>query len=157
MPDSEFPTLVEEIQRSLQEVGLVSQLGRSFAWTIGRSRNLRREVEVAVSVRGGRTRIVVRENLTQLIGATFGGICGGLGGGGMGPFIGITVGAFHMAPIALLGVVPLWLGTVFGIARTTYHRSVRRRQEDFQKLADRLAELTEELIKERGVRLIGKR
>ncbi len=150
LPDSEFPTLVEEIQRGLQHVGLVSQLGRSFSWTMSRGASTRRDVEVSVWVRGGRTRIIARENLAPLIGATFGGICGGLGGGGMGPIIGVTVGAFHLAPVAIVGIIPLWLTTVFGIARTTYRTSVRRRQEDFQQLADRLAELTEELIRERG-------
>jgi serine/threonine protein kinase len=150
LPDAEFPTLVEEIQRGLQHVGLVSQLGRSFSWTMSRGASTRRDVEVSVSVRGGHTRIIVRENLAPLIGATFGGIGGGLGGGGMGPFIGITVGALHLAPVAIVAIIPLWLSTVYGIARTVYGKSVGRRQTDFQKLTDRLAELTEELIRERG-------
>jgi serine/threonine protein kinase len=157
LPDSEFPLLVEEIQRSLQQVGLVSQLGRSFSWTLSRSGSMRRDMEVAVSVRAGRTRIVVRENLGPLIGATFGVICGAVGGGGMGPILGATVGAFHLAPVSILGILPAWFATVFGIARVTYRKNVGRRQEDFQRLADRLAEMTEELIKERGVRVIGKR
>ena len=105
---------------------------------------------MSVSVRAGRTRIIARENLGPLIGATFGGICGGLGGGGMGPFIGITVGALHLTGLTLLGIVPVWLGGVYGLARTVYGRSVRRRELDFQQLTDRLAALTEELIRERG-------
>jgi len=148
LPDTEFPVLVEEIQRGLQQVGLVSQLGRSFSWTMSRSGS-RRDMEVAVSVRAGRTRIVVRENLAPMIGATFGGICGGLGGGGMAPFLGM-LGAIHLPTGAILAGIPVWLASVYAMARTTYRKSVRRRQADFQRLADRLAELTEELIRERG-------
>jgi hypothetical protein len=157
LPDAEFPVLVEEIQHVMQHVGLVSQLGRSFSWTMSRSGSMRRDMEVAVSVRGGRTRIVVRENLAPLIGGVFGGIGGGLGGGGMGPAIGITLGAAHLAPLAIVAIIPLWLTTVYGIARTTYRNRVRTRQEDFQKLTDRLAAMTEELINDRGLRVIGKR
>lgn len=150
LPDAEFPTLVEEIQRGLQHIGLVSQLGRTFSWTMSRGTSTRREVEVSVSVRAGRTRITARENLGPLIGATFGGICGGLGGGGMGPFIGITVGALHLSPVALLGIIPIWLSSVYGFARTVYGKSVKRREQDFQQVTERLAALTEELIRERG-------
>ena len=37
VPDSEFPTLVEEIRRVLNHPGQVSQLGRSFSWTSARA------------------------------------------------------------------------------------------------------------------------
>lgn len=78
VPESEFPVMVEEIRRGLGIVGQVSQLGRSFPWTGSRGN---REMEAAVSVREGRTRITVQENLRNLIGGIFGGIGGGMGGG----------------------------------------------------------------------------
>jgi hypothetical protein len=112
-----------------------------------RQRNgMRRDVEVAVSVRAGQTRIVVRENLGPTIGGIFGGFCGGLGGGGMAPVLGITIGALGLPVVAIIAVIPLWLTTVFGIARLTYTRAIAKRQVEFQYLADRLAELTGELI-----------
>ncbi len=149
LPQSEFPTLVEEIRRELQHVGQVSQLGWSFSWTMTRSGNMRRDLEVAVTVRGGQTRIMVRENLGPLIGAIFGGIGGGVGGGGMGPILGITIGALGLPPVAIAAVIPLWLATVYGIARTVYRSQVTKREKSFSDLADRLAELTEQLIPKR--------
>jgi hypothetical protein len=146
VPDAEFPVLVEEIRRILQQVGQVSQLGRTFSWTVTSTMGARRrDVEVSVSVRGGKTRIMVRENLGPLIGAVFGGIGGGMGGGGMGPIIGITVGALGLPPAAIAGIIPLWLATTYGIARTAYRSSVRKREEEFGYLVDRLAALAEEL------------
>jgi hypothetical protein len=149
LPPSEFPTLVEEIRRELQHVGQVSQLGWSFAWTMTRSGNMRRDLEVAVTVRGGQTRIVVRENLGPLIGAIFGGIGGGVGGGGMGPIAGIGLGVLGLPPEAIVAIIPIWLSTVYGIARTVYRRQVTKREKSFSDLADRLAELTEQLIPRR--------
>jgi len=149
LPPDEFPTLVEEIRRELQHVGQVSQLGWSFSWTMTRSASMRRDVEVGVTVRGGQTRIVVRESLGPLIGAVFGGIGGGLGGGAMGPILGITQGALGLPPITIAVILPLWFGTIFGIARTTYKSQVKKREKSFTDLADHLAEMTEQLIPHR--------
>jgi len=149
LPPDEFPTLVEEIRRELQHVGQVSQLGWSFSWTMTRSASMRRDVEVGVTVRGGQTRIIVRESLGPLIGAVFGGIGGGLGGGAMGPILGITQGALGLPPITIAVILPLWFGTIFGIARTTYKAQVKKREKSFTDLADHLAEMTEQLIPHR--------
>ena len=146
LPDTEYQALVEEIRRTLNQVGHVSQLGRSFSWSTTRSgKNGLRELEIAVSVRAGRTRITLRENLGALIGAIFGGIGGGLGGGGMGPVLGILGGVLH-AGAGLLLIVPMWLGGVYVTARTFYHRSSSRRAVELEALADRLAEITREMI-----------
>jgi hypothetical protein len=72
VPDAEFPVIVEEIRRVLGHVGVVSQFGRSFSWTTTRSAGMRRDLEVAVTVRSGHTRIIVQENLANLIGGVFG-------------------------------------------------------------------------------------
>jgi hypothetical protein len=96
-------------------------------------------------MRGGRTRITIQEGLSQLIGAVYGGIGGGMGGGGMGPIIGIFAGAMDLAP--LLGViVPAWLATTYFTARTVYSRSVKKRARELENLADRMAQLTQELV-----------
>ena len=143
VPDAEFPMMVEEIRRILQNVGHVSQLGRSFTWTSAVTSN-RRSLEVAVSVRGGQTRIIVQESLANLIGAIFGGIGGGMGGGGMGPISWLFAG-LHLHPAGLAAVVPLWLATTFTVARTAYSRTTRRRAQDLEQVADRLAELARDL------------
>src|SRR5947208_1144680 len=145
VPDSEWPGMVDEIRRALNNVGQVSQFGRSFSWVAARRGASQRDLEVAVSVRGGRTYIAIRENLGSLIGGIFGGIGGGMGGGGFGPIIAV-VASLHVTGAAFGAVVPLWLLTSFMTARTFYYYSARRRVRDLQRLADRLATLARELV-----------
>ncbi len=149
LPEGEFPVMVDEIRREIRHAGQVSQLGRSFSWTMTPSPSLRRDVEVAVSVRNGRTRITVRENMGPIIGPIFGGICGGVGGGGMGAVMGITMGALGLPPITLAGIIPLWLSGVFLTARTIYGNTARSREQECLRLTDRLVAMAEELIAER--------
>jgi len=149
VPESEFPVMVEEIRRGLGIVGQVSQLGRSFSWTGSRGT---REMEVAVSVRAGRTRVTVQENLSNLIGGIFGGIGGGMGGGGMGAIMGILVGALGVSEAVVPVVLPLWLATTYAVARTAYCYSSGRRGRELLWLADRLATLALELAGERPAR-----
>jgi len=144
LPEGEFPHVVEEIRRVIGNAGQVSQLGRSFSWAF-KSSGLRRDVEVSVTVRAGRTRIVVMENFAQLMGAVFGGIGGGMGGGGFGLLGGIVGGALN-APLSLLFIIPAWLLLTYGIARTAYSRSSRRRSHELEALADHLAVVIEEEI-----------
>ena len=145
LPDREYSAVVDELRGVLKNVGQVSQLGRSFSWvTTAGSTN--RQLEVVVSVRAGRTRITIQENLAPLIGAIFGGIGGGMGGGGMGPIIGIGVGAFHLAGAAFAAIIPLWLVTTYVTARTAFVRTSRRRMRQLESLADRLAGVVRELV-----------
>jgi serine/threonine protein kinase len=148
LAETDFAVLVEEIRITLKEVGQVSQLGRSFSWVLNKGTQGTRNLEIAVGVRNGRTRIIIQENLNNLIGAVFGGIGGGLGGGGAGPIIGGLVGGQVLAPAALGFLIPAWLMVVYGVARTTYHYSVRRRSRELGGLADRLAALASDLIGE---------
>ncbi|MGH7569136.1 MAG: hypothetical protein ACREL9_09235 [Gemmatimonadales bacterium] len=97
-------------------------------------------------MRGGRTRIAIRENLAPSVGAIWGGI-----GGGMGPIMGILVGALHFPPIALGVIIPMWLATTYVTARTVYGRTVNRERRELEGLADRLAALACELAPERPV------
>jgi len=150
VPESEFPVMVEEIRREIRHAGQVSQLGRSFSWTMNPSPTSRRDVEVTVSVRGGRTRITVRENMGPIIGPIFGGICGGVGGGGLGAVMGIAMGGLGMPGIAMAAIVPAWLTGVFVAARTVYGTTARQRENDSRRLAERLVALAEDLIAERS-------
>ena len=145
LPESEYATVVEEIRRVLRNAGQVSQFGRSFSWIAARGPAIRRDLEVAVSVRRGQTRITIQENMNQLIGAVFGGIGGGMGGGGMGPIIGVGVGALHLVGAAVVIVVPVWLGITYLTARTVYRRSSTKRLREAEELANRLEALVREL------------
>ena len=147
LPEAEYPTLVDEIRRVFQSAGQVSQLGRSFTWAESRNHGgIRRDHEVIVTVRGGQTRITVHENLSQLIGATFGAIGGAMGGGGMAIVMGIASGVFHLAGAALPLVMPVWAGITYLTARGVYRNSLRKRLAELEELADTLAELTKEIV-----------
>ncbi|HEV8356414.1 MAG TPA: serine/threonine-protein kinase [Gemmatimonadales bacterium] len=149
LPDAEWPALVDEIRRTIRNAGQVSQFGRSFSWVATRRGGSPRDLEIAVSVHGGETRITIQENLSVLIGAVYGGICGGMGGGGLGPLIGISVGALHLPGAAFVMLIPLWLAATFTTARATYRYSTRRRMRELEALADRLAALARDLVGER--------
>src|SRR5438093_3885643 len=125
LPESEYATVVEEIRRVLRNAGQVSQFGRSFSWIAARGSAIRRDLEVAVSVRRGQTRVTIQENMSQLIGAVYGGIGGGMGGGGMGPILGIGAGALHLGAAAVR-VVPIWLGITCLNARPAHGRETPR-------------------------------
>ena len=149
LPDTEWQVLVDEIRRVLRNAGQVSQFGRSFSRVAARGTAVRRDLEIAVSVRGGHTRITIQESLGQLIGAVYGGIGGGMGGGGLGPMLGILGGALHVAGPLLAALVPVWLGTTYVTARAVYRHNTNRRAKELEGLADRLAELVRELVPER--------
>ena len=148
LPDTEYETVVDEIRQILQDAGQVSQFGRSFTWTTLRgspNSGVRRNLEITVSIRGGRTRITVQENLANLIGGVFGGIGGGMGGGGMGPILGILGGALHLGPVVVV-FVPVWLGVTYATARYVYRRTTRKKATELEALVNRLSELVTELV-----------
>jgi hypothetical protein len=151
LPEAEFSTLVDEIRRVMRNVGQASQLGRSFSWVASRSAGSGRDLEVSVLVVGGRTRIIVQENLAPLIGGVFGGVGGGMGGGGMGPIFGIGLGALGLEAVAMVILIPAWLATTYATARFVYRRLWGRRARDLERLADRLAALVQDLIPARAM------
>jgi serine/threonine protein kinase len=144
VPEAEFPTLVDEIRRVLHNMGQVSQLGRSFTWSLARSGS-NRNLEVVVSVRAGYTRVIIQENLGVLIGGIFGGIGGGVGGGGFTSILAILVKGGVVAGPGIAIAIPLWLLTVFATARTAYHYTSRKRARSLEHLADRLEAMAREL------------
>ncbi len=146
LAEADFPMVVEEIRRGMENLGHVSQLGKSFTWTMARGPAQRRDVEVAVTVRGGRTRITLHENLERLVSSMYLGLGGGLGGGGVAPLLALGVEGFHLGPLGLALLVPAWLLMVLSAARASYHRSSTKRQRRFERLADRLETLVTELV-----------
>ena len=144
LPESSFLYVVEEIRRVLGSTGQVSQLGRSFSWSLGKSPS-GRSVEISVSVRAGRTRIAVDENLIPLVGMVYGPVGGGMGGAGMGVLSGILASALGN-PALIVVAAPLWLALTYGTGRAIYATATRRRLQALTKLADQLAAVTEEEI-----------
>jgi serine/threonine-protein kinase len=136
----DYDLLVEVIRRQLGDVGQVSTVGRSLAWT---GTNVKRRVGVTVVPRGGSTTIRVEERMGPMAGQLFGGIVGGGGGGFGGGTMGITIAATHSIVITLavtLGIVT----SAYGLARTLFVRGVRTRGEELRELTVRLAEAVSE-------------
>jgi serine/threonine protein kinase len=148
LPESEYETIVDEIRTVLQDAGQVAQFGRSFTWSAqrpGSNSGVRRNLEITVSIRSGRTRITVQENLSNLIGGVYGGIGGGMGGGGMGPVLGVLGGVLHMGPLTVL-FVPVWLAITYATARTVYRRISGKKAAELEDLTNRITAMVEELV-----------
>jgi uncharacterized membrane protein len=144
LDEREFPVVVDEIRRVMENPGQVAQFGKSFAWILARGTGTR-EAEVAVSVRGGFTRISISENLRPLVGACYGGIMGGMGGGGTGLIAGVIGGALQM-PNLLAVAIPAWIATSYLTARTVYVRSASDRDKRALLVMDRVETLVRELV-----------
>jgi serine/threonine-protein kinase len=142
--EAEFPVVVDEIRRVMGTAGKVNQLGRSFTWEPSRTA-VPRTLEVSITVRGGRTRVTIQENLTNLIGQVYGPIGGGMGGGGTGVVMAIVAGAMH-APFLIPLAIPAWLFTTYATARTVYRHNSRRRRSELEELADHLMSVVKDLI-----------
>ena len=140
--EDDYDVLVEVVRRQLGDVGHVSTLGRSLAWS---SANPQRRVAVSVIPKGNQTTIRVEERMGQLAGGLFGGVVGGGGMGTAAPVLGVILNATHdpfLAIAAFLGT----LTTAYGVARTIFNNIVRGRARDLRELTARLAEATEESI-----------
>lgn len=133
----DYEALVEEIRGTLNDVGTVNTLGRSFAW---RSANVQRLVSVTITPRGGRTRIRVEERLTNLAGGLFGGLGGGLGMTGIAVSLGVGIGAFDLVGAAFLAAAGCLYGS-WALARVIYRGMAGSRARRLTDMADRLADL----------------
>jgi serine/threonine protein kinase len=145
VPDTEYQVMVDEVRRVLRNPGQVSQVGRSFSWAVTRSGPPRRDLEVAVSVRRGHTRITVRENLLSLLPPIV-----GFGAAavtvGMSPIVGTFGGALDASWAAGWAVPVAWVVTMVAATWTTYRYIAKRRARQLEDLADRLAILAQKLV-----------
>ena len=137
--EAEYPTMVDEIRLTVGAQGQSSTLGRALAWrTVGNQHQPSRSLTVSISPAGGRTRILIDESLTPGAGAIFGGLMGGLGGGGGFMGFGLTMAAFHN-PIAGFAVLLSAVGGGFFTARGLFRKTGVKRSRELEELADRLA------------------
>jgi len=133
MPTSDYDLMLDVIRRHIADVGTLGSVGRSFTWQT----TARRNVQVSIVPRNGKTTIRVTENLRNLAGGLFGGIMGGYGGGSSGMWVGIGVGMHNPA----LGA-GLWLaniGLAYTIARASFRKVGNRRGITLRALAEDLA------------------
>jgi len=135
VPEEAYQELVEIMRRSVGAIGNASTLGRSLAWSATPQHGAPdRMVLVTIDSRNQRTVIRVEEQLSILLGRIYGGVLGGVGGGGVMLPILVGLGYPPLIPFALAA----WFGGVFGICRKAYAKRARARQEQLSELLDDL-------------------
>ena len=142
--EEDFPVVLDEVRRAMGSAGKVSQMGKSFTWE-PTSSDLSRLLEITVTVRSGRTRLTVQENLGRLLGVVYGAIGGGVGGGGFGLIAAIVAGGSN-APYLLPILLPAWILAIYGGSRLAYRYNSHKRRGDLDELADHLALVIKDLI-----------
>ncbi len=146
VPESEYLLFVEEIRNTLGHVGSVSTLGKSLTWNSAAMGNVARDVHVTITPRAGQTRIRISERMRNFAGGTFGGIMGGMGGGGMGITLGVGMGALG-SPVAAGILTVVWVSGSYLLARTIFRNATRKRYQELQGLADRLAQHSADAVR----------
>ena len=142
LPESEFEPLVEIIQRTLKEVGQPSVLGRTLRWHVVTAASGHhghgREIEVAITIRGGQTTVRVQERLRSLATNLFVGIIAG-GGSTAGIFAGALTAA-ALGPAAAVGMGGAFVVGSYALARRLFRWRSGARSGQLRGLTDRLAE-----------------
>lgn len=135
-PVDKLEDLVDEIRAVTKDRGSTELLRSSLAWSSSSpGRGAGPFVTVTVTVRDGRTELVVGDRLGQLAGAMFGGIGGGVGGGAIMVPVLASVAAPYLAPVILAG----WLGGIYAGTRALFKRAARKRAERVQVVFDAVA------------------
>ena len=145
IPDTGYQTVADEIRRVLNIPGQVSQLGRSFSWGLTRGWMPWRDVGVAVSVRGGHTRIMIRENLLYLLIPIVGFGAAGVTVG-LSQIVEMFGGALDSSGTWGWGIRLAWSGAILLAGRITYQQVAKRRTRELMELADRLVALARKLV-----------
>ncbi|MGH7647601.1 MAG: protein kinase domain-containing protein [Gemmatimonadaceae bacterium] len=139
-PEADFEVLLKSIRRAMGDAGHIGMFARTLSWSPS---STERKLNVTISSRAGKTTVSIDERFGSLIGRIFGGVCGGLGGGGMGAVIPIAQGVFGPGSIGI--AIAGYLVGVFGLARTIYSHTSRNRERRHRALMDELVSLIHEV------------
>ena len=150
IPDTGYQLLADEIRGVLNLPGQVSQLGKSFSWGLTRGWSPWRDIGVAVSVRGGLTRITIRENLLYILIPIVGFGSAGVTVG-MSPLVRMFGAALENSWAAGWGVPVVWFVTILAASRIAYQQVAKRRVRELVELAARLVALARNMVLERPV------
>lgn len=132
-----FDAIIPRIQQATDGQGTASAVGRTLTWSSQNTENTTSQ-QVLISSGEGRTLIRWEERFSGLAGALFGGIVGGagvgLGVGGGGAIAGI-LGSAALG----VGIPVAALAGSYGLARTLFHRVVRKREAAALEVVDEIA------------------
>lgn len=136
LPTDTFEDLVETLRGVTRDRGRTEIMRSSLAWWASSSdRGTGPFTAVTVTVKDGRTELVVTDRLGQLAGGLYGGIGGGVGGGA----IMLPILASMAAPVAIPLIAIGWFGGIYAGTRALFKRSARKRAELLQRVFDAAA------------------
>lgn len=134
-PKDDLESLIDLIRSVTREAGRAELLKSSITWSAGTNpRATGPFTVVTVSVRDGKTSLLVADSLGQLAGGIYGGFGGGVGGGAIMLPIVAFIGTPVLIPVAVVG----WLGGVFLGTRALFKRAARRRADALERLFEAL-------------------
>lgn len=135
-PRDDFESLIDICRSGARDPGRAEILKSSMTWAAGTNpKSMGPFTVVTVSIKDGRTTLLVTDSLGQLAGGVYGGFGGGIGGGA----IVLPIAAFMTMPVLIPVAVVGWLGGMFLGARAIFKRAARRRAEAMQQLFETLA------------------
>lgn len=149
IPVPAYEYVIEAIRRHTGELGVASLIGRSLTWVAlpdhGRARaGWARTISLTVVPRAGRTRIRIEEKLDQLVQAMFGGLLGGLGGGGSM----LAIGTLAWTGAGLL--IPLGVGACVSatwmMARRIFRQRVAARETELHGALQAIVDIAEDYV-----------
>jgi hypothetical protein len=129
----QLDALVQSIRDITNDAGRVELLRSSLTWTSPQTNR-----SVRVVAREGRTALTVTENLGQLTRSLYGGIIGGVGGGGI--IVPMAIGraldhTLALMPFLLLG----WLSSAVVFAFVLVQRATKRHTAELVQLFEMVA------------------
>jgi hypothetical protein len=135
--------MLEEVQRAFADGGNITRTDRSATWSASRTLASSRlsSLVVAITARDDRTEIRITERLDPLSTGLFVGLF--VGGSGVGVAISGAIGMGELgAPLVFLAGAAAAVGSCYGLARTLYARSARKRRRELQRLMGQLVEVS---------------
>ena len=149
----DFEEIADEVRRALGEMVNVSAVGRSLTINTASAAGRQnfgpvRSLQLHLASRHGRTQVRIYEDLTTAAGQWFVGLGVGAGTGLSALIGGLTAATTHSPPL-VVGMIALWLGTVFGTCRAIYGRTVRKRDAEMQDILRRVIARAEQVLDER--------
>lgn len=145
-----FEEIADEVRRTLGELVTISAVGRTLTITTaaaggGRRSSTPRFLQITVASRNGRTTVHAFENLQQMAGASFGGLMGGVGGGGGALITGMVMSTVGNPVL----IFPIWGSTIllaYGGARLVFGHIARKRSAELRKIVERVLAVAREHV-----------
>ena len=138
--ESDHAALVGIIQDAMGAMGNLQSMGDSLSWSPQLPNPSGRQLMVTVRNEDGTIHVRAEENLSLLASSYFGGILGGIGGGGLGLVVPVSI---LLAKAVSTVIVPFlitgWLGGIYMATRHGYRKKVAERQTQLGAMVEALA------------------